>query len=466
MEVTPPPYAQTHKEQSRGTRLTIKGLIVGVLILLLLIPIAFITHLVDERKDRKAEVVREVSSKWATDQIVSGPYLLIPYKGAAKVNDKGVITGYEVDVLTLLPDQLNIEGEITPFSRHRSIFDVTVYQSALTIKGNFSAPGVPVQDMYLDGAKLMLGISDFRGIDEELAIVWDGRPIEMVADDSWQMGKKSGYEEDYDYDYKYGRSDYKSISTHGLAAPVKLSKEDLEKGHEFSIDLSLKGSQELNFVPLGKSTTVKLASSWETPSFIGAFLPDNPAEFTAEGFTAEWKVLYINRQYPQQWIGTSYNVDESIFGVKLLEKADSYAQTARSAKYAILFIALTLILYFFVEIFQKKRVHPLQYVMVGFALCLFYTLLLSISEYSTFGWAYLVASVATISLITLYTSSAFRSWKTAGIFGIVLTLLYTFIYVLVQLQDRALLYGSIGLFIILAALMYFSRKIDWYGQNQ
>src|SRR5690606_30303908 len=186
--------------------------------------------------------------------------------------------------------------------------------------------------------------------------------------------------------------------------------------------------------------------------------PTNTPQISEKGFNAEWKVQHLNRNYPQSWKDGNYNIADSRFGITLLQPVDSYAKTMRSVKYAILFIALTFGLYFFIEILQKRTVHPIQYVLVGLALSIFYNLLLSISEYIRFNIAYGIAAAATVALITLYTKSVFHKWKIAMLFGIMLTTLYTFIFILLQLQDGALLFGSIGLFIVLAVVMYYSRK--------
>ncbi len=157
--------------------------------------------------------------------------------------------------------------------------------------------------------------------------------------------------------------------------------------------------------------------------------------------------------------------NEFAFGVSMIQPADQYAKTMRSVKYAILFIGLTFSLFFIVEVMQNKPLHPIQYVLVGLALVIFYTLLLSVSEFILFDQAYLVASLATISLITLYARSHFSSWKTTALFGSVLCGLYGFIFVLIRLEDTALLVGSIGLFLVLALVMYGSRKINWYNET-
>ncbi len=440
------PHRAWSKTWSRGTSLTLKGIGTFVLILLMMIPMIMISELVRERKLRQDEVREEVSSKWANSQTLSGPILIIPYKKIIPVNKDEKIE-YTTENLYILPEKLDIQGIVNPQIRHRSIFDVTVYQSELSFKGYFSpiVPenlDIPANDLLLDKAHIYFGLSDFRGIEEQLSVQLNGKTYELSASDILT-----------------------SISSNALSTPVSLTADNLSENQNFEMNLNIKGSGNLMFAPIGKTNNTNLKSSWQNPSFTGTFLPNSPAEISDSGFSADWKILYLNRNYPQIWKNQTYNVSESTYGVSLLQSTDSYAKTDRSVKYAILFIALTFGLYFFIEILQKKKVHPLQYGLVGIALCVFYALLLSISEYISFNYAYLIASIATVSLITLYTKGAFGKWKIAAIFGVVLSALYGFIYILIQLQDGALLFGSIGLFILLAVTMFYSRKIDWYGKN-
>jgi inner membrane protein len=233
---------------------------------------------------------------------------------------------------------------------------------------------------------------------------------------------------------------------------------------EFTLNLKLNGSEQLFFTPLGKQTAVTITSPWKDPAFEGKYLPSDK-NISDKGFTAKWNVLHYQREIPQSWTENKPSVSESVFGVKLLQATDSYGKTMRSVKYALLFIALTFCIYFFIELLKGKSVHPLQYILVGFALCIFYTLLLSVSEYLGFDYAYLISAVATVSLIALYTKSLFGQWGIAALFFLFLSMLYGFIYILIQLQDGALLFGSIGLFILLAIIMYYSRRIDWRGSS-
>ncbi|MDR2885943.1 MAG: cell envelope integrity protein CreD [Rikenellaceae bacterium] len=437
--------------QNRGLGLTIKGLVVGGLILLLLIPAMLVSNLIRERAERQQEVIDEVSSKWAEDQTILGPVLVIPYWSheTDEIADAktGVIRKIEKQVKRLcyvLPEELRVDGELIPQTRKRSIFKITVYQAALDIRGKFAPVDfeeldIKPEDLVAEQAQVCFGLSDFRGLEEQINVELDGQSLKLIPN----MVRNE------------------LIET-GLAANLKL---DPKAGHDFSMKLNIRGSEQFYITPVGARTDVTLRSTYANPSFIGNFLPNTPAGITEAGFTAEWSILNLNRSYPQSWKDDSQSVYESYFGVELLQPTDTYTKTTKAVKYALLFIALTFVLYFLLEILQKRNVHPMQYVLVGLALCLFYTLLLSISEYTGFNWAYLIASAATIGLITWYSNTIFRKWSVAVLLAVGLALLYCFIFVLLQLQDGALLFGSIGLFVLLAAIMYYSRKVDWQNED-
>jgi inner membrane protein len=251
------------------------------------------------------------------------------------------------------------------------------------------------------------------------------------------------------------------VSVAGMAVPVVLSSDGK---NNFEFEIALKGSQTLHVIPVGKTTDVTMQSPWQNPSFGGAFLPTE-RNITDKGFTASWKVLHLNRNFPQQWISSAApNISDSAFGVELFTPNDGYQQTSRSVKYAILVIALTFMVFFFNEMLNKKRVHAFQYILIGFALCIFYTLLLSISEYLNFNWAYGIASAMTLGLVFWYSKSILGENRPAVIILLLMGLLYGFIFTIIQLEDAALLVGTLGLFVILAVVMYISKKIDWYAR--
>jgi inner membrane protein len=431
------PYGQV----SKSNKIIIKAAITGALILLMMIPTVFITNLVNERQDRQQEVATEVSNKWAKAQTLSGPYLFIHYKTYYKDNQGKKISQSDGH-LWILPDNLNLTGTIVHELRPRSIYKVLLYRAGLQTKGNFILhlpKEIDPNDVEWADSKICYGISDFKGIEERLAIKFNA----------------------VDYELSPGLP-ANDIDSFGLSAPVSLSIVDIGKSISFDSKLKLKGSGQLHFLPLSGNSSYSITSTWPDPSFDGNSLPTE-RNVTATGFDAKWTFNKDNLPFGTILKDFKFDQNSIAFGVTMLEPADQYAKTSRCIKYAILFIGLTFSLFFIVEIMQNKPVHPVQYVLIGIALVIFYTLLLSISEFILFDYAYLLASMGTILLISLYARGHFNSWKSAGIFGGVLTILYGFIFILIRLEDTALLVGSIGLFIVLALVMYTSRKINWYG---
>lgn len=420
--------------------------VITVLMLLLLIPLAMIESLIEERETLSERAINEVSSKWANQQELKGPILTIPLLFETEDKD-GNIVEYEQNWF-LLPDQLNINGNVSPKELERGIYKVIVYTSKMLLDGEFSVSAIPqlvnLKKIQYDNAFLTIGISDLRGIKNKIEINWDSKSLGV------EPGTK-----------------IPELVRSGVTIPIKIDNEEGKK-HKFSFSLDLQGSQNLSFTPLGATTKVKITSDWEVPSFVGNFLPDT-REVNENGFSAEWKVLQLNRNYPQSWIGSSNsyreNIQQTAFGVNLLLPMDDYRASMRSAKYGAMTIALTFLIFFLVEVINKKRIHPLQYAMVGIALCLFYTLLVSISEHSSFETAFGIATAAIISLISLYSLTLFKSKKLSLLLFSILIGLYTFLFTTLQMVDYALLMGSIGLTIILGATMYYTRKINWYKLN-
>jgi inner membrane protein len=235
--------------------------------------------------------------------------------------------------------------------------------------------------------------------------------------------------------------------------------------HSYFFDLHLQGGRSLSFVPLGEETRLRLVSSWTGPSFNGAFLPTERT-LNEEGFDADWYVLSLNRGYAQRWLGGEIGTDallDSIFGVELMIPVDTYLKSLRSVKYGVLFVLLPFLLFFLFEVASGRKVHPFQYFMVGLAVCLFYLLLMSVSEHMSFDWTYLLAGIATIALITIYSSAVLSAWRRAWVMSLVLGAGYLFLYAALKSEDYALLIGSLGLFVILAGIMVLTRRIDWYS---
>jgi inner membrane protein len=424
---------------ANGSKALTKGLLTSGLILLMLIPTFFISNLVNEREQRQQSVVKDVSSKWASQQTITGPYLFVPYVQKQKdYAGKEIITTQH---LLLLPDNLDVTGTIVPEQRLRSIYKVLLYKSSLNSKGNFVLQlpkDIDLSSLLLSEVKVCIGITDFKGIEKKIDININGNSYTLTPG-----------------------LPINTIDSTGLSASVNLTKEDLAKPIVFSMPLQLKGSEQLHFVPLSGNSQFSIQSGWSNPSFDGNTIPTD-RDVTEKGFTAKWVFNKANLPFNTVLIDEKINKSAFAFGISMLQPADQYAKTTRSVKYAILIIGLTFSLFFIIELMQKKPVHPVQYVLIGIALVIFYSLLLSISEFVLFDQAYLIAALATVLLITLYAKGHFKTWKVAGVFAAILSSLYGFIFILIRLEDTALLVGSIGLFIVLSLVMYASRKINWY----
>ncbi|PIS13440.1 MAG: cell envelope integrity protein CreD [Candidatus Tagabacteria bacterium CG09_land_8_20_14_0_10_41_14] len=456
---------------------TSRIIIVGILAMLLLIPINMIKGLIYERESTKQEAILEISQKWGEQQTIVGPIISIPYKKYV-INEKGERVS-AVQYAHFLPETLLIDGTIEPQIRSRGIFDAVVYSSEINFSGKFAWNdihnlGIKDADVDWSNAFISVGVSDARGIENELKLNWNNTEIEFkpgVQSNDVIRSVGNNYEA---IPYEGNRLETKTLSvpsqiimdieqSSGISAPLPASiRNKNADGYDFSFKLNLNGSRDLQFIPVGRTTEVSLKSNWDKPSFGGAFLPD-AREVTDNGFNASWKILDLNRGYPQSWLGNTYNIYSSASGVKLLAGIDGYAKATRSAKYAMLIVALTFLVFFFAEVFNRKKVHPIQYILVGLAIVLFYALLVSISEVIGFGLAYLISSIATIGLIMLYSKNVLANTKMALVQSCVLAFLYLFIYIILRLEDYAFLIGSILLFSILAVIMYLSRKIDWYA---
>ena len=421
---------------------TLKIFSVGIIILVLLIPSSMITSLVHERQGRRNSVVMEINQKWGNEQTITGPFLTVPYKTAYRGEDDKI--KYKIQYLHILPKKLNISGKINPHVRYRSIYETVLYDTQLAISGNFTIPtfeqvNIDRENILWDKALFSVGIADMRGIKNKIAIQFNGKTYRA------DPGLKTT-----------------DIASSGVMSIIPLSP--ISTSNTFALELNLNGSEQIHFVPVAESTHVKLTSSWPSPSFDGAFLPIK-RQVNKDGFYAQWAVLHLNRNYPQYWTGNQYKVDQSSFGLKLLITANIYQKSIRLAKYAVMFIIFTFAAFFFSEIINKKRVHPIQYILIGLGIILFYILLLSISEHLSFGYAYLLSATAITALTTGYSKGILKSSRfTVTLFGI-LVILYSYLYITLQLEDYALLMGSIGLFLVLSVIMYITRKIDWYSLN-
>ena len=437
--------ADAIKETSKkiGRSATFKLVTICALILVLLIPTSMVTSLIHERKSRKQSVINEINYKWGRAQTVTGPVISVPYLTHFEGENGKTITNTRY--LHLLPDTVDIRSHITPEIRYRGIYEAVLYNTTLSINGMF--PRTPVDELRIppehimwSGAFISVGLSDMRGIKERIDATFDGTSLAM----------EPGVE-------------IADVIKSGVSAGIHL--DDTRKEYPFHFVLNLNGSRQIHFTPVGKVTTVTAQSDWKDPSFGGDFLPVERT-VNEQGFYAKWKVLHLNRNYPQLWKGSDHDLSRSTFGVRLFSPVDIYQKSMRTAKYALMFIVFTFLAFLITEVMNRLRVHPVQYLLIGLAIIIFYTLLLSISEQINFGAAYLISAGGVIGLITGYAKAILKNRMVTVMVCGILTILYAYLYILLQLEDYALLMGSVGLFLVLAVIMYLTRNIDWYAIQQ
>jgi len=423
----------------------LKFLGIGILMAVLMIPISMLNKLVYERSMLQREAIAEISSKWGNEQTLTGPVLTIPYSVVIRTQTNE--THRETRYAHFLPDELAINGELIPQSRYRGIYKALLYEADLDISGSFTMPQpdpdqIGAESVDYDKAFIQLGIPDMRGIGSNVIINWNGDRYTAVP------GIPTT-----------------DISTTGIHFPVTLSGSVKSSVVPFTFRLNLNGSGRLSFVPVGKETKVSLRSTWNSPSFDGTFLPQQRS-ISDKGFSAQWQVLHFNRNFPQSWVGSGYNLQASLCGISMVTPVDHYHMVTRSVKYAALIIFLTFLLFFIIEMMKKFRVHPFQYLLIGTGLVLFYSLLLSVSEQLIFPAAYAVAAGSTTLLLSLYTYSVVRNRVQTLMVGGMFCVLYVFLYIILRSEDYALLIGSTGLFLLLGTVMFLTRNVNWYRLNR
>lgn len=429
-----------------------KFVVLGVLTLALMIPLLLVFLIVGEREGYSRAAVTEVGRKWGRAQAISGPYIVVPLeREAERVDRQGVKTSYtQRKYAVLLPEMLNIKSDVTADQLKRGIYDVPVYTTALTYKGAFKAADLAslTRDNYqprYDEIVMSLFVADVRGIKETTKVVLSGGGQGEPRDVRFEAGT--------------GVSNARPTGIH-----IPLSRAELMNEFGFEFQLPVKGTNFLKFEPSGGETHVSMSSNWPHPSFTGNFLPIERT-ITAEGFTAKWQVPQLARGGEQIRTTTKLNtlMAHNQFGVQFYQPVGFYDLVGRALKYAVAFIAAVFLLVFIMEVYVGRPVHWIQYVFVGFALLIFYLVLLGLAEHVGFEVAYGVASLATALLIGLYSASALKA-PAKGIFlGVIIALLYGLLYMLLRVEDYALLIGSIASFFMLSGLMYMTRNVDWSG---
>jgi inner membrane protein len=424
----------------------LKLIVVCGLAVLMMIPALFVWLLVEDRTQRAAEVVNEVSGHVGGQQTFLGPLLAIPYSIAPRSPPESAQRG----MYLIFPSRASASLKIATEERRRSLFKVPIFQADVKLDGSFDLTGVPAaapQGAELDWTRVevVVGVSDARGALADAVINTDGKPATLVPAAIAQNISIGGQHKLVLFGAKVD----------GIAKPD--AKFDVTSALRFS------GAQRIAVLAYGKTTHLVMQGDWPSPGFDGGFLPVSRT-ITGKGFTAEWSVPFIARGVRAEGLGDSITgLDATALGVSLIEVADPYQSVNRSLKYLPLFLGLVFLSYFIFEVTTGKRVHPAQYILVGVAQIIFYLLLLSVAERIGFGLGFLLAGGATVTLLSTNAGWIFVS-RLQGIRAFaIFSLLYVLIYLLLRLEDNALLVGAIASFLAVAAAMYFTREIDWYG---
>lgn len=425
---------------------TVKVIAIGLLILALLIPIGMVKGVVYDRMQAASNAASDIRNSWGGQQLVAGPLLRLPYKAEAKNSHGGV---YLVDQYALLvADELTGDAKVEVENRYRGIHEVPVYQTELEINVRFDLKllerlNLPPDAINWSLAEIVTGMADPAAMNEVPQLVSATHKVEFAGTSHQIEGLPKL-----------------------LSAPVGPALTMRPDADTFSanIRLSFNGTERLQFVPFAEQSQLSVSADWPSPSFSGRRLPATRS-INEDGFEASWESTSIGRNIPASWVEGRATPDmhlDGVFGVRFMTPIGLYQLMDRALKYAIMFIGLTFITYFLMETVAKIRLHPLQYLLVGLANSLFYLLLLSLAEHIGFGPAYVISATGSAALIVSYSLTVLATKQRTSVMAAVLFGLYGFLYLTLMAESFALLAGSIGLWFVLGAIMFLTRKVDWY----
>ncbi len=426
--------------------ISLKLIVIAFLLLILQIPMSYVSGLIYERQSMQTQAQNEIAQRWGGTQHIGSPMLSVQYKKNIKTKDKDgteKIVSYQYEDQVLAAD-FKAKIDLDANKRYLGIYEVPVFTVKVQLSGFIEID-----------PDLHLGKHDSWSINQLFLPIKEMRGLKSI--DKILINEQNA---------KLSQQQHKYEGLTGLNVSLKDFSQQTRLNYE--IDLTLSGSEQFDIIPLAGQTQVKIQSNWPSPSFIGNFLPTN-REISPEGFVANWQVNELNHNFGRVLKGDKhYGLvnNKPSFGVKVLIPADIYQVNERTVKYGLLIMLLTFAGFFLAEMFFQLKLHPFQYILIGFSLTVFYLLLLAFSEYLRFAWAFLFAALAIIGLIAGYCSVVLKQRKRGIYTGILFALLYGFIYIMVRAEQASLLMGAIGIWLFLAAVMYLTRKINWYSINQ
>ncbi|MFT4090144.1 MAG: cell envelope integrity protein CreD [Asticcacaulis sp.] len=435
--------------RSKGNKL----LIVCALAVLMAIPALLVFGLLTERTLRAEQVATEVGGLMGGPQVFMGPVIEVPYviTPTTRTDDKGNVTriGGERGNLIIFPETGEARAVTHSEVRSRSIFRVPVYTSDLHFAAQFDLKAVaatkPGAMVMWDKARLITGASDSRGARRDIIATIDGKALSVAPSGKNEAGQTN-------------------LDLFAAALPLEVTDQPVK----VDVRMNFTGAQKLGILAYGKSSKATITGDWKHPSFGGGFLPETRETDQAsnKGFSATWSVPFIARGLPAVIeAGQLGSLSASELSVTFVEPTNPYQSVGRSLKYAMLFVGLVFLTYFLFESTSKKELHPAQYILVGLAQITFYLLLLSFAEHIGFDAAFAIAATATILLIAGYAglifASKIRFVAALGVFSA----LYGLIYLLMRMEDYALMVGAISAFLVIAAVMLLTRNINWFGKE-
>jgi inner membrane protein len=420
-----------------------KGFAISALACVILIALYMVSGVIDDRQKYRDAAVQSIEGSYAGPQILIGPVLVRPYTQTietTETNDKGIkktsVRKAELTA-TSFPRELNMHGVMLPSERRHGLYRVEVYELQGQLKGHFDVVDPQTEGTVVWGEPyLALSVTDVRGIVGRPKVVVNGIEETILqgapASTGWQPNLR--------------------VPLHGMSA--------LKGNVDFAVELNLAGTETLSMAPVGDTNLLEIRSDWRSPLFGGQFLP-RTRNVASTGFHAVWEVSSLASGTQVQLEANPVKAID-LMSVSLTTLLDPYSLSNRAVKYGILFVVLTFGGFFIFELMKQLPIHPIQYLLVGFGLAIFFLLLVSFSEHMAFGFAYLIASAGCIGLLSFYLSFVLRSTARGVGFGAMLTSFYAAIYGLLISEDNALILGSLMLFFLLAAVMVLTRKVDWY----
>ena len=440
-----------------------KIIIIVVLGLLLLIPMTFINSVVRDRIRYQNEAISSIIEPVGDSANIQGVVIAIPYLEKFIDSDTKEI-GYTRKYIFYMPNEYNVTGDVEVTSLSRGIFKAPIFNSKLNITGRFDKYNAEIYNLdenntiiLYDEAMIILGIGNKKNLMKLPNILIN------------QNEELKYYEKNINIDLNMFNN--KFLYT--------ISRDNILNGFDFNITMDIQGGNSLIITPLASENTFKISSKWKDPSFTGGFLPTK-REVNNNGFNAEWNIASFNTSFTKYWTSDENsnrlnNIDNNQYYtsnqesnnvlISFLLLNDNYQKTSRSVKYAILFIFIPFFVLFLCEVLSKKRIHPVQYILIGIANAIFYLLLLAISEHINFNISYFLSALMVTALTSIYIGYIIKSPRYTISMAIVESLIYIFLFGILQLTDYALLMGTLGLFAVIALAMYFTRNVDWYGEN-